>query len=40
MQLNSTICTQFYVSFYVMIIRELLTVMTDCRHLAGFKHQV
>ena len=33
------ICTIFYVSFYSSIIRETLEVMTDCRHLSGFKLQ-
>lgn len=37
---QGVICTQFYSSFYVLIMTELLSVMTDCRHLAGFKLHV
>ena len=37
---SPAICTQFFVSFYVTILKELLAVMTDCRHLAGFKLHV
>ena len=32
-----SVCTVFYVSFYTLIIRETLGVMSDCRHLSGFK---
>lgn len=33
------ICSLFFVSFYTQIIKEVLMVMTDCRHLSGFKLQ-
>ena len=33
----SSVCTVFYVSFYTLIIRETLSVMSDCHHLSGFK---
>jgi exportin-1 len=32
-----SVCTVFYVSFYTLIIRETLAVMSDCHHLSGFK---
>lgn len=31
--------TIFYVSFYTLIIKETLGVMSDCRHLSGFELQ-
>ena len=31
------VCTEFFKAFYVELIQELLGMMTDCRHLAGFK---
>lgn len=36
---NQMVCTQFYVNFYCNISKEILFVMTDCRHLSGFKLQ-
>lgn len=33
----SSVCTVFYVSFYNLIIKETLNVMSDCRHLSGFE---
>jgi len=44
-ELNDKICSVvqvsniFYKSFYTLITREVLTVLTDCRHLSGFKLQ-
>jgi len=32
--------TIFYTNFYTRILRETLTVMTDYRHMSGFKLQV
>lgn len=31
------IATIFYKNFYLLIIRDTLTVMTDYRHMSGFK---
>ena len=36
---NQMVCTEFYVNFYCNITKEILFVMTDCRHLSGFKLQ-
>lgn len=36
---NPSACTIFYVSFYTLIIKETLNVMSDCRHLSGFELQ-
>ena len=36
---NTAVCTEFYVNFYCNITKEILFVMTDCRHLSGFKLQ-
>lgn len=33
------VSTIFYKSFYTLIIQELLNILTDCRHLSGFKLQ-
>lgn len=33
------ICSLFFVSFYSQILKEVLMVLTDCRHLSGFKLQ-
>ena len=32
-------CTLFYSNFYTPIIKETLGVLSDCRHLSGFKLQ-
>jgi len=32
-----TIANIFYKNFYLLIIRDILTVMTDYRHMSGFK---
>ena len=32
-------CTEFYINFFCTIAKEILIVMTDCRHLSGFKLQ-
>lgn len=43
--LNSLVMTEpsvstiFYQNFYLLIIRDTLTVMTDYRHMSGFKIQ-
>ena len=31
------VCSIFYSSFYTLIIEETFLVLSDCRHLAGFK---
>lgn len=36
---NAMVCSEFYVKFYCNIAKEILFVMTDCRHTAGFKLQ-
>jgi len=33
------IATIFYQNFYLLIIRDTMTVMTDYRHMSGFKLQ-
>ena len=33
------VCTIFYKAFFTTILKETIEVMTDCRHLAGFKFQ-
>lgn len=40
MSSEPSICTQFFQSFYITLLEELLVIMTDCRHLAGFKKHV
>ncbi len=34
-----SVATIFYKNFYVSIIKEILAVMTDYRHMSGFKLQ-
>lgn len=36
---NPEIASVFYERFYVLIVRDLLTLMTDYRHVSGFKLQ-
>jgi hypothetical protein len=33
------ICQPFYVEFYSILFNEIIQVMTDCKHLSGFKLQ-
>ena len=37
--LHQHVCTIFYKSFYTLIIQEIIMVLSDCRHLSGFKLQ-
>lgn len=36
---EDSVRTIFYVSFYTLLIKETLGVMSDCRHLSGFEIQ-
>jgi exportin-1 len=36
---NPQISTIFFKNFYLLIIRDIFTVMTDYRHMSGFKTQ-
>jgi exportin-1 len=34
------VCQIFYTQFYTNLMQQLIAIMTDCRHLSGFKLQV
>jgi exportin-1 len=36
---NQAVCQPFYVQFYSSLFNEIIKVLTDCKHLSGFKLQ-